>query len=150
MRACSICQEVKEFKKFPKDASKAEGRSYVCADCYRAKRKEIYARQRQDHNWNLKRALKTSKTRAAANNKEHTLTLEQLIRLYPLNNKCPALGIELSWEGHRDSSPSIDRIDSNEGYSEDNCCIISTRANRIKNNATLEELQALVAFLGGL
>ena len=43
-------------------------------------------------------------------------------------------------EGHRDDSPSIDRMDSSIGYEVGNVRIISWRANLLKRNATAEEL----------
>lgn len=45
-----------------------------------------------------------------------------------------------------DNSFSIDRIDSTKGYSIDNIIVISNRVNRIKNNATPEELSKIAAF----
>jgi len=41
----------------------------------------------------------------------------------------------------------LDRIDNNKGYIKDNVWVISRKANTIKNNASLEELKALVAAL---
>ena len=39
------------------------------------------------------------------------------------------------------NSPSIDRIDSNKGYIKGNVRIISLRANMMKNDANLQELE---------
>lgn len=46
--------------------------------------------------------------------------------------------------GLRSISPSIDRIDSNRGYIKGNIRWISTRANQLKSNATVQELSALL------
>lgn len=43
-----------------------------------------------------------------------------------------------------DNSPTLDRKDSTRGYVPDNVWVISHRANRMKNNATLEEMELLV------
>ncbi|MBT6472488.1 MAG: hypothetical protein HOK52_14655 [Candidatus Marinimicrobia bacterium] len=69
---------------------------------------------------------------------------------YPLT--CPALGIPLAFNKgqSQDNSYSWDRIDSSRGYEADNLVIISNRANRIKNDATLEELKLIVAFYENL
>ena len=58
---------------------------------------------------------------------------------------CPLLGIKLetSSGSKRDTSPSVDRIDSSKGYTRENVWIISQRANRIKNNSTIEELRMI-------
>lgn len=55
---------------------------------------------------------------------------------------CPCLGIEIiaGKAGGIDSSPSIDQIIPGKGYTKDNVWVISYKANRIKNNATLDEL----------
>jgi hypothetical protein len=54
---------------------------------------------------------------------------------------CPLLGIKLdSYSEKLDFHPSIDRIDSSKGYIKGNVWIVSHRANKIKNNASAEEL----------
>lgn len=60
---------------------------------------------------------------------------------------CPVLGIEIKSNTTNiplDSSPSIDRIDSSKGYIKGNIRIISNRANRIKSDATIEELRKVL------
>lgn len=61
---------------------------------------------------------------------------------------CPILGIRLAFNRgeQRDNSISFDRIDSNEGYTRDNLVIISNRANRLKSDATLTELQQISSY----
>lgn len=59
---------------------------------------------------------------------------------------CPILGVLLLWNDKRDFRPSIDRRDNAKGYTVDNICVISMRANRIKNDATLEELRAILRY----
>lgn len=64
---------------------------------------------------------------------------------------CPVLGLELVYpgagKGRSDNSASLDRLDSSKGYVKGNVAIISWRANRLKSDATLAELQALVQFM---
>jgi hypothetical protein len=43
--------------------------------------------------------------------------------------------------------PSLDRIRPERGYTKGNIWVISNRANTLKNNATLEELELLVKNL---
>jgi hypothetical protein len=42
-----------------------------------------------------------------------------------------------------DNSYSIDRVDNTRGYTMDNICIMSLKANKMKSNGTLEELVKL-------
>jgi hypothetical protein len=46
-----------------------------------------------------------------------------------------------------DNSPSLDRIVPEKGYVAGNIRVISQRANRIKSNATVEELRAVLKDL---
>jgi hypothetical protein len=65
---------------------------------------------------------------------------------------CPVLGIKLQAGLGKiiDSSPTIDRINPNLGYIKGNIKIISHKANRIKNNASLEELRKVVDYVSNL
>lgn len=75
------------------------------------------------------------------------LTLSDLEELsIPLS--CPILNIPLAFNSGRvqDNSVSYDRIDSTKGYTKDNLVIISWKANRLKNNASTEELQKISIF----
>lgn len=60
---------------------------------------------------------------------------------FPLT--CPILGIPLKHNRGKpqDDSFSIDRKDSSLGYTADNIVVISYKANRMKNNGTLDELK---------
>lgn len=62
---------------------------------------------------------------------------------------CPILGIELDYfaESAQENSPSFDQIVPGKGYVTGNVMITSWRANRIKNNGTLEEHKLIVNFL---
>ena len=62
---------------------------------------------------------------------------------------CPVLGIPIvkGQKKSSDNSPSIDKVIPSLGYVKGNVRIISSRANRLKSDATLQELQALVRYL---
>lgn len=88
----------------------------------------------------------SAKTRAKRKNLPFTINKEYLRKIYPIDRLCPLLGIELkSCKGYaQDSSPSLDRIIPNLGYIEENLIIISFRANTIKNNLTLNEMELIL------
>ena len=63
---------------------------------------------------------------------------------------CPVLGIKLeagTGKGPSDSSPSLDRISPELGYVKDNVRIISMKANRIKSDASAEEIEKVLNYL---
>lgn len=63
--------------------------------------------------------------------------------------KCPVLGLvlEIGVGQPKDNSPSLDRIIPDLGYVKGNVAVISFKANRIKNNASLEDLKSLVKWM---
>lgn len=65
---------------------------------------------------------------------------------------CPVLGIPLFvGDGTRSAnSPSLDRFDNTLGYTKDNVRIISLRANALKNDATVEEMRLILAYMEGV
>ncbi len=62
---------------------------------------------------------------------------------------CPLLEIpiRIAVDGCKDNSPSIDRIDNEVGYTPENVWVISLKANRMKNNGSLEEMKLIVKNL---
>lgn len=149
-KKCADCHQDLPLSSFHKNTQQKSGLSCYCKQCAKSKNKYKYENLASDHEWKLSQALRASKNRAAVKGLEHTLTLEQLKLLYPPDNLCPVFGIPLSWGFPKDSSPSLDRIDSSKGYSFENCQIISNKANRLKSDATLEELLLLVDYLKGI
>jgi hypothetical protein len=65
---------------------------------------------------------------------------------------CPVLGLPLKVHrggrpGFFPDSPSLDRLDNSKGYEKGNVRVISSRANALKSNATVDELTAVLADL---
>jgi hypothetical protein len=97
---------------------------------------------------NERRLLNYARRNAKRRGEECSLELKDIV----IPEYCPVLGIKLQpgSHSHQDCSPSVDRIDSTKGYTKDNVWIISARANRIKNNATIEEIGMLYEALKSL
>jgi len=59
---------------------------------------------------------------------------------------CPLLGLPLVYATGKihSNSPTLDRKVCELGYTKDNIAVISHRANRIKSDSTVEELQLLL------
>lgn len=122
----------------------------------RAARKRYYAKNRDKWKTYSKRYLadptqraKTwwmaARSRAKKEGIEFTITLEDI---YPFPDVCPVLGIPMAQaSGTIANSPSIDRIDPTKGYTKDNIKVISYRANALKNDGTLEEMQKIVQYM---
>jgi len=62
---------------------------------------------------------------------------------------CPVLNIKLI-KGKKqmtDASPSLDRTDTTKGYIKGNVQVMSYKANRMKSDATKEQLQAFARYI---
>lgn len=116
-------------------------------------------RTRNGHIWNENRKRKHEKDplsnivscasrRAKKKGMEFDLKKEDL----SIPEFCPVLGIKLYTSRGRPTanSPTIDRIDNSRGYTKDNVIIVSYKANTIKNNSTLKELEKIYIFYNNL
>ena len=74
-----------------------------------------------------------------------TISMEDIV----IPETCPLLGIPLvSTNNKRDPrNPSLDQKVPGEGYTPDNIWVVSSRANWIKSDATIQELKTLVENL---
>lgn len=74
------------------------------------------------------------------------ITVEDVI----IPEYCPYLGVVLTTEntgGRQDEKVSLDRIDNTKGYVKGNIQVISSKANFMKRNASIEEL---ITFAQGI
>lgn len=85
-----------------------------------------------------------AKARAKLSNVPFNLSVDDIT----MPDTCPVLGIPLIMsEGHQtDNSPTLDRLVPSLGYVKGNVLVVSAKANRIKNDATLVELKQVVSF----
>lgn len=97
-----------------------------------------YRENRYEHT-----VLAQAKSRAKRLSLEFDLDVNDIV----VPKICPVLNIPIkknSVSGWHDDSPSLDRIDNNKGYVKDNIRVISNRANRLKCDATLKELELIL------
>lgn len=133
---CALCK-----KPFKKTSNVQKFCSYLC----QYKSRKNYIKQ-----WILRNpnylVLKGAKGRAKRDGLEFDLEYEDIV----IPAVCPVLGIPLKrniGSGFHNDSPSIDRLDNNKGYTKDNICIISNRANLLKCDATIEELEKVIQYM---
>lgn len=85
------------------------------------------------------RMLKQARDSSKQRNLEFNITLEDII----IPTHCPYLGVELTTlmgVGRDNNRVSLDRIDNSKGYVKGNVQVISSKANFMKRDATIEEL----------
>ncbi len=118
--------------------------------------RRVYAEKKCNPEWQIryranspqKYLLQHLRARAKAKGLPFDLQASDIV----IPTHCPVLGIKLEWGVGRKASanhasPSVDRLVPHKGYVRGNICVISNRANHLKNNATVEELEALIAYM---
>mgnify|MGYP003655486417 CR=1 FL=1 len=112
---------------------------------YRLKNKEANKRYRQKK-WEKQR-IKGAVRRAKVKNLPFNITEEYVKSVTPKDMICPALGIKMNTGGEDlDSRPSLDRLVPEKGYVKGNVIVVSFKVNRIKADATPEELMKVAIF----
>jgi hypothetical protein len=104
---------------------------------YRNKVKPLQEQHRRENfEWYMWNSIRTRSKRLGY---DFNLELEDIV----IPEVCPYLLQPLTrlvGQGRGDWNPSVDRIDTSKGYVKGNIEIVSDKANRMKNNATKEEL----------
>jgi hypothetical protein len=136
-RGCTKCGEVKLFEAFHKHSQCTGGYNSVCKQCRGPVSKNKYQEESQEQ-----RIWYRAKGRAKRNNLEFNIEVNDIL----IPEKCPVFDFTLK-VNDPDCTPSIDRINPALGYVKGNIQIISNRANRIKNNATWEEILLVANFI---
>lgn len=89
--------------------------------------------------------------RARARSKQLGIPFDLDVEDILIPSVCPVLGIpiffKLGSRGPGPNSPSLDRFDPAGGYTKDNVVVISHRANTLKNNASLDEMERVLAYM---
>lgn len=113
----------------------------VSCGCYNEDKRTTHGRvgTPEYHLW------ENAKNRAKRRNAPFQLEVSDIV----IPAICPVLGIPLQRGIGKcsDNSPTLDRINSQGGYTKGNICVISHRANSIKRSATTDELEMVIAYM---
>lgn len=144
-RQAKLAAYQREYRKTHQEAMKASE-----AKTYKNNTETRCAHQRDYRRSNLPRVMfGTCRKKSARIGLPFDLTLDYIQSIWPKDDRCPILGtpFEIAAKGsNRNTSASIDRIVASKGYTQGNVVIISMLANRIKNNATPEQVLAVANY----
>ena len=111
----------------------------------------LYERWFDEQEWHYRHvytAFQRLKLRAKEAGWSFDISVEYLLSIYPNDHLCPILGLKLTWGGkNKDLHPSVDKFIPDEGYTIGNVNWICSRANRMKYDASLEEVTALARWM---
>ena len=155
-KVCRKCHVEKQIQEYSKAKQAKDGYLNICKQCF-----NIYRNNRRKNDI-IRNKININYKRYRYNNPAKMLFLAAKYRakkqgiIIEINendiiipNICPVLNIPLFINNKKmgDNSPSIDRIDNQKGYIKNNIKIISWRANAIKGDATIEELEKIKDYM---
>lgn len=108
---------------------------------------KIRQTEKLNRDWKVDAArllYKNIKSRCKRLGKEFSIEIGDII----IPEKCPVFGFDLKREDRQTwmCAPSVDRIDNSKGYIKGNITVVSRRANILKKDATIEELEQLFNY----
>lgn len=152
LKYCPRCKkhQTKPFF-WPRTWARDDG---YCRVCSNARRREWYHSDIAKGRDTVRRAesrdprfrlFRHAKGRAKIQSVPFSLCLDDIV----MPDRCPILGVVMrpAVGQVNDTSPTLDKIIPALGYVPGNVAVISHRANLIKRDATLQELQSLVAWV---
>jgi hypothetical protein len=142
-RKCNLCRELLPFEKFGKNKYKEFGIENWCKDCRKPRSKGYYDKWVRDNA--EQRMFISAKNRSKKQSIPFDIDIEDII----VPEYCPVLGIKLDRDGGKcnDSTPSLDKFIPELGYIRGNIFVVSWRANWIKQNSSLEEVEKLYLWM---
>lgn len=164
-KRCPHCDKNKPFSEFCKGGTK-EGLASWCKGCsaestrrWQRANPEAAKRWRKDHPhrarelWRKHNNNRTpesklfawAKHRAKVDNLPFSISLSDIV----IPEFCPVLGVRLKI-GHgkcHSTSPTLDRFVPESGYVVGNISVISLKANNIKSNGTISELESVLYWM---
>lgn len=145
MKKCRVCGLEKFFSEFSVRSIENDKVFYrnECKVCKSLNDKISHQKKRLNE---PEHAILIS-TRRRAKSERIKFDLEESDIIIPI--RCPILNIELKMhvDYARDDSPSIDRLVPGKGYVKGNCFIISYKANRMKQENSLEDLEKIIKYI---
>jgi hypothetical protein len=144
-KVCKECNQSLNLNKFSliEKWNVNSGTKDICKKCSSS----IRQREKLNRDWKTDAAkllYKNIKSRCKRIGREFSIDLDDIV----IPEKCPVFGFELKREDKQTwmYAPSVDRIDSSKGYVKGNVTVVSRRANILKRDATIDELEQLLNY----
>lgn len=153
-KICSKCKLVKNLSEFSHNKRMRDGLSRQCRTCY----SEYFQKTKDNrittmYKWVEKNREKSILLNTERRAKEEGLPFNLSLEDIQIPKKCPILGVklDLSYKRNqcidRELRPSVDRIIPELGYIKGNIRIISSKANRKKQDSNIRELQKIIKYI---
>jgi len=144
-RKCLLCGETNEDKFYINRKNKCKYCQSVEYHNRTDKKEYIEKQQNWVSNNLIHFRVLSAKHRAIRNNREFELTNEIILnKLKEQNNLCYISKLPISIDTNNPYSLSLDRLDSNIGYTVKNTIIVTKFVNNCKNNLNIDDFIRLI------
>jgi len=156
MVECQKCKVKKLASKFSKNSSHQNGLQKICKKCngkYRVANKERIAEQKRAYYRTSKGIAKQlfDKARYRARKQSIVFELDYDWVLGQVQQvlECPVRKVKFVTgdKTFHNNSRTLDRAQPSLGYTRENTCLVSFKANLVKNNGSLQDLKLLICYL---
>jgi hypothetical protein len=123
-----------------------------CIECSNVKNKSLENRKLSKEKYEElgKKYIKSMWWRAKKRSEKSGVSFNIRIDDILMPDICPVFGFKFevgNGKGPTDKSPSLDRIDNSKGYVKGNIQVISFKANKMKNDCNVDDVEKLLCFM---
>lgn len=127
----------------------------ACVECRNIKNKSLeYRKQSNDVYGEIgSKFIKSMWWRAKKRSDKSGIEFDIELCDIKIPKVCPVFGFEFEvgkGKGPTDKSPSLDRIDNKKGYIKNNIQVISFKANRMKSDCDVDDVEKLFCYMKSL
>lgn len=142
---CKVPKPEREFQSRRSEKYRTHAHRTRCRDCTSARERRRYIRDRTENYFHFK-AIR-AKSRSQWLKVPFNLTGEYLESIW--TDFCPVFGIPLEkWtDRQNEGAVELDRKTPSLGYVQGNVVFMSRKANRLKNNAAVDDLRRLLSWM---
>lgn len=153
MKTCFCCKKTKETSLFFKQSQTPDGLHSWCKACCKEGNQKSRLKVNSTIEGRAKVFLQNAKKSAKKRNQEFSLEISDVVGFWNDQQMiCAYSGIEMTLEAGKLNTVSIERIDSNIGYTKDNTILVCQAINRMKSDFNYEDFymlcQSVAKFLG--
>lgn len=152
---CSSCGGIKTYRQMLKSHVKKYVVHSLCMECANAFTRKRWNRTDKTDRQILRARYRATEFSAKKKGVPFAFTFDEFLECWEKSDKrCPILGTDFDFQNGRRGSdqsrlPSLDKIIPALGYVPGNVRFISMRANRMKQDITVDQAERLLAYLRG-
>ena len=153
MKTCFRCKTSKPHSLFFKNRLTSDGYHSWCKECCNKGNERARAKQNSTIEGRARVFLQNARKSAAKRQQEFALTTADIVDCWDTQmGVCAYSGRNMTLEAGKLNTVSIERIDSDKGYTVDNTILVCQAINRMKSDFSFEDFYALcrdvAAFMG--